>query len=88
MFETKIVTNVLINDHRGPIANCLLLLLISVRNKNIIGRGHTDQMRKLSATNASGQSSDLTGAHCAQQGRPFGPAPAQPRRSSQRVLHC
>ena len=31
---------------------------------------------------------DLTGAHCAQQGRPYGPAPAQPRRSSQRVLHC
>ena len=31
---------------------------------------------------------DLTGAHCAQQGRPSGLAPAQPRRSSQRVLHC
>jgi len=30
--------------------------------------------------------SDLTGAHCAQQGRPSGLAPAQPRRSSQRVL--
>ena len=30
---------------------------------------------------------DLTGAHCAQQGRPSGLAPAQPRRSSQRVLH-
>ena len=30
---------------------------------------------------------DLTGAHCAQQGRPSGPAPAQPRRSSQKVLH-
>jgi len=29
---------------------------------------------------------DLTGAHCAQQGRPSDLAPAQPRRSSQRVL--
>ena len=71
--------------------------LIHIRNKHIIGWGHTDQMRKLSAANASGQSSDvtgancahcdLTGAHCAQQGRPSGPAPAQPRRSSQKVLH-
>ena len=40
--------------------------LIHIRNKHIIGWGHTDQMRKLSAANASGQSSDLTGAHCAQ----------------------
>ena len=39
--------------------------LIHIRNKHIIGWGHTDQMRKLSAANASGQSSDLTGAHCA-----------------------
>ena len=69
--------------------------LIHIRNKHIIGWGHTDQMRKLSAANASGQSSDLTGAHChltgaycAQQGRPSGLAPAQPRRSSQRVLYC
>ena len=61
--------------------------LLCIRNKHIIGWGHTDQMRKLSAANASGQSSDLTGAHCAQQGRPSGPAPAQPRRSSQKVLH-
>jgi len=87
--------------------------LIRITSKHIIGWGHTDQMRKLSAANASGQSSDLTGGHCAQdltgalyaqdltgahcaqdltgghcaqQGRPSGLAPAQPRRSSQRVL--
>ena len=40
--------------------------LIHIRNKHIIGWGHTDQMRKLSAANLSGRSSDLTGAHCAQ----------------------
>jgi len=41
--------------------------LIHIRNKHIIGWGHTDQMRKLSAANSSGRSSDFTGAHCAQQ---------------------
>ena len=58
-----------------------------IRNKHIIGWGHTDQKRKLLAANASGQSADLTGGHCAQQGRPSGPALAQPRQSSQKVLH-
>ena len=68
--------------------------LIRIRNKHIVGWSHTDQMRKLIGEAVEVLIllvhivSDLTGAHCAQQGRPSGLAPAQPRRSSQRVLHC
>ena len=76
-------------DTGGPNKNCLLLLMILyILETSILLVGATlIRCESYQLPIGSGQSSDLTGAHCAQQGRPSGPALAQPRQSSQKVLH-
>ena len=96
MFQTK-NTNYC-PDHGGPFENGLLMLtILYVLETSILLVGATlIRCESYQLPIGSGRISDLTGGHCAQdltgthcaqQGRPSGLAPAQPRRSSQRVLH-